>query len=175
MVADPVVGIGVDVAQMRSIELRERLVELDLVHARQPTQGAYAARTNLRARAGAVTSWAQSPAGTRPPAPAARPPIAGAGPPPPRRPPARRGGAGRPLIAGACTPPSRSARASSGSASRLSAVWPSAGSIWSAATPAASSSPARRLRLPDATTVAIRSPVPARPANVSAFAPRRRA
>src|SRR5436305_1456885 len=41
--------------------------------------------------------------------------------------------------------------------------------------PWASSSPARRLREPSATTVATRSPAPARPANVSARPPRSRA
>jgi hypothetical protein len=43
-----------------------------------------------------------------------------------------------------------------------------------AGTPWPSSSPARRLRLPSATTVATRSPAPASPANVSSCPPRRR-
>ena len=34
MVADPVVGVGVDVAQVRPVELGELRVELGLVHAR---------------------------------------------------------------------------------------------------------------------------------------------
>ena len=41
--------------------------------------------------------------------------------------------------------------------------------------PAPSSSPARRFRLPGAITVAVRSPTPARPVNVSRRAPRERA
>ena len=44
-----------------------------------------------------------------------------------------------------------------------------------AGTPLPSSSPARRLRLPSASTVATRSPAPASPANVSGRAPCRRA
>ena len=57
--------------------------------------------------------------------------------------------------------------ASSGTMSTASAAWPTTGPTSRAGHAAASSSPARRLRLPAATTVATRSPAPARPAKVS--------
>src|SRR5262245_52991098 len=40
VIANPVVGVGVDVPKVRSVELRELLIELRLVHASEPTQAA---------------------------------------------------------------------------------------------------------------------------------------
>ena len=55
------------------------------------------------------------------------------------------------------------ASASRGTESSASEAWPILPGIRSAGTPAASSSPAWRLRLAGARTVAVRSPTPARP------------
>ena len=95
---------------------------------------------------------------------------------------AQRSGSTRPSIipasprsTGASTPASRMRAASSGTLSTASAVCPSADPMSPAGMPWASSSPARRLREPVAITVATRSPVPARPANVSGREPERRA
>src|SRR3954447_2309107 len=147
MVAHPVVGIRVHVAQVGLVELGELRIELGLVHASQPTYAAFVVPRPL----GLVIAPVHCSASMRPASTAARP-----------------------LSAGARTPSALSASASSGTASRPSAAWPSAGTIWSGAMPQPSMSPARRLRLPSATTVATRSPAPASPAKVSGRPPRRR-
>ena len=59
-----------------------------------------------------------------------------------------------------------------GTESSASDAWPMIPGIWSGRRPLPSSSPARRFRLPCARIVAVRSPTPARPANVSWSAPR---
>src|SRR3954447_12516642 len=147
MVAHPVVGIRVHVAQVGLVELGELRIELGLVHASQPTYAAFVVPRPL----GLVIAPVHCSASMRPASTAARP-----------------------LSAGARTPSALSASASSGTASRPSAAWPSAGPISSGAMPRPSMSPARRLRLPSATTVATRSPTPASPANVSGRPPRGR-
>src|SRR3954470_4304655 len=81
VVAHPVVGVRVDILQMGPVELRERLVELGLVHARSlPSR--QAARTNRRVRGGAVTVSVHASGAIRPSTTAARPLTAGASTPP---------------------------------------------------------------------------------------------
>ena len=69
-------------------------------------------------------------------------------------------------------PPCARPRRSAGTESSASEAWPMIPGICSAGVPCPSSSPARRLRLPSARIVAVRSPTPAMPANVSCSAPR---
>ncbi len=76
-----------------------------------------------------------------------------------------------PSVTGASSPAWFSARASSGTDSSDSTACPIRSGISAAGTPAASSSPARRLRDCGASTVATRSPVPARPSSDSGRAP----
>src|SRR4051794_33642522 len=156
VVADAVVRVRVDVLQVCLVELAEVGVELGLVRC-----GGHAARTLPRYAAFA----AFRPAGLG----AVRLAVQRSGSTLPSITPAR------PRRTGASTPACRRRAASSGTAATASAVWPSALPIWSAGIPLASSSPARRLRLPSARTVATRSPVPARPANVSGLEPEPRA
>ncbi len=79
--------------------------------------------------------------------------------------------AASPPSAGASIPAAASVSAHSGTESRPSDACPICSVIRAAGTPLPSSSPARRLRLPGAITVAVRSPTPASPANVSWRAP----
>src|SRR3954469_8998746 len=62
VVAHPVVGVGVDVPQVCSVELRELAVDLRLVHARQPTQ---AARERRGGGGGTATRAAPAASGQR--------------------------------------------------------------------------------------------------------------
>ena len=73
----------------------------------------------------------------------------------------------RPSVTGASMPWRSNASPSSGTVASDSAVWSIEASTCPAGTPAPTSSPARRLRLPSAIAVATRSPAPARPAKVS--------
>src|SRR3954454_13434203 len=151
VVARAVVAVAVDVAQVGAVQLAEVAVEPGLVCER--------------------LLHALSLPGRR-----RRPQAA-------RRPPARtfsiqRSGAIRPStsaasasVAGASTPVRAQAAARSGADSRPWAVPPGVAATAPAGTPLASISPARLLRLCGASAVASRSPTPARPSNVSGWAP----
>ena len=151
MVAEPVVRVAVDVAQMRAVELREVPVQTLLVRGPPPTiaEPTPSAAGPQAARLGASGRRAH-----------ALEPLVGGG----RRRRAR--GAARWSPARRCPRARRRGRA----AARSRATRPSgrcAASTAPAGSPAPTSSPARRLRLPSARAVATRSPAPASPAKVS--------
>ena len=158
VVAHPVVRVRVDVAQVRAVELRELAVELCL--------GESCAAGPLGVTCASVC------AGMRHAALLAR--CA-------RRSPAIHSSAvispamsdARPSRRGASIPARTTVSAISGTESSPSEAWPIRPGICSAGTPLPRSSPARRLRLPGARIVAVRSPTPARPAKVSIRAPAR--
>src|SRR4051794_26491785 len=127
MVADPVVRVRVDVAQVRLVELGEGGVELRLLlrfgghRSRTLPQAAVAFRALLTAL-GAVNAAVQRSGSTWPSMIPANP-----------------------RSTGASTPASCSRVASSGTAATASAVWPSAAPISEAGMPRARNSPARRV------------------------------
>src|SRR5947209_12150539 len=160
VVADPVVAVRVNVTQVRAVQLGEASIQLRLVlrddvgHGMGAYPRSYAARTarpRLR-RFGWVTVAVHRSGSIRPSRSAVRPSSAGVS---------------------SCA--DRATLTSSGTQSTASATWPSITAISCGGTPWDRSSPARRLREPVATTVATRSPAPARPAKVSGLPPRERA
>ena len=138
VVADPVVGVGVDVAQVGPVEVLEGAVQLRLRRRRQ------LGRLDVLLWAAHRPSLdGRQPRSGRPPAPAR--PGAGRRPSPRRR--SRRGSAPRgPRAPRRRRPAAATASASSGTVSRPSEAWPISAGISSAGVPVPSSSPARRLR-----------------------------
>ena len=153
VVPDAVVGVRVDVAQVVAVETLEGAVEVGLRLSVVASRGLIRvghissvpdhAAPSL-ARSACLTLDIHSPGEISPEIRAASP-----------------------SSADELMPALRTASAIRGTESSASEAWPMIPGICSAGVPWPSSSPARRLRLPSARIVAVRSPIPAMPAKVS--------